>query len=406
VRADIVRCLHLQQPEVRVAGFDRPNLHLEVHRLRTDAEKKDSLVAAVRESGPAIVYSATRKQTEAMARHLAQHGVAAAAYHAGLETSERRRVQERFAGNAVRVVAATNAFGLGVDKADVRLVVHTEIPRSLESYYQEVGRAGRDGRPATGALFFAERDLVLQRCLLGWANPRANAVRSAWDALVGAGRPLAHEDLVARVRTPSRMEALAAIAFLESSNLLVRARGQGPVRLRVCGAPGAPGSEKAAIARLLGARQGETDEAALSQALGAADRTALRARLEALEKAGEIRRLRASETSLCTPVAGAVLDEEDLRRLRVRTMREQARFAQMQAFARTDDCRRRVLLRALGEEYAAASCGACDVCTGAHLQPVRSQLPLPVRLVRGLRGKTGKKPVQTGLDVDHVPPAC
>jgi len=402
VRADIARSLRMHQPCVMIAGFDRPNLHLEVHRLSTEAEKRDSVLAAVTRMSPAIVYTATRKQAGTMARHLAQHGVECLPYHAGLEAPERRRVQEMFARGALRVVAATNAFGLGVDKSDVRLVVHSEIPRSLESYYQEVGRAGRDGRPAVGALFFAKKDLVLQRCLLGWSNPRASAVASAWAALKHAGGPVPHEGLVDAVQTRSRMEALSAVAFLESSGLLVRSRVAGPQKLLLRGGPGEPGSEKAAIARVLGGCRGIAREDELSQALGAADGIALKARLDALERAGELKRLPGGDTIVCAPAAGASLEEQHLHSLRVRTMREQARFAAMIAFASSSDCRRRALLRALGEEYLPASCGACDVCAGHRLQPVLSRLP-------GIssRPRRSRDAVRQGGDrVDSVSAAC
>ena len=153
VREDIVTLLGLEQPQVFVAGFDRPNLFLDVRRVSGELEKRallPELVAGRR----SLVYAATRKSAERAADALSAAGTEARAYHAGLREADRSGVQNGFAAGSIRVICATNAFGMGIDRPDVEAVVHFEIPGSLEAYYQEIGRGGRDGRPADATLLW------------------------------------------------------------------------------------------------------------------------------------------------------------------------------------------------------------------------------------------------------------
>ena len=169
VRREIIERLGLRDPVVVVRGFDRPNIHLAVERFSEADAKDDALVARVAagDGGPGIIYAATRARTGELAGRLAGAGVDAVAYHAGLRAADRRAAQEAFMAGARTVIVATTAFGLGIDKPDVRFVLHADAPDSLDAYHQELGRAGRDGRPAAAVLFYRPEDLGLRRFFAG-----------------------------------------------------------------------------------------------------------------------------------------------------------------------------------------------------------------------------------------------
>ncbi|MEU6410486.1 ATP-dependent DNA helicase RecQ [Microbispora sp. NPDC046933] len=164
VREEIVESLGLIGAQQIVRGFDRPNLRLEVHRFTGDDDKRRALADhAAGLDGVGLVYVATRRQAEEYAELLKERGRRAEAYHAGMKAKERRRIHERFQDDDLDTVVATSAFGMGIDKHDVRYVLHAAPPESLDAYYQEIGRAGRDGNPAEVVLFYRPEDLGLRK---------------------------------------------------------------------------------------------------------------------------------------------------------------------------------------------------------------------------------------------------
>jgi ATP-dependent DNA helicase RecQ len=164
VRDEIVDRLGLRTPKIFVHGFDRPNIHLRVDRFQTEQEKLEALIHRVRwATKPGIVYVATRKAAQEIMRLLADEGVNAVFYHGGLKASERHQVQDDFMSGNAEVIVATNAFGMGVDKPDIRFVYHYDVSESLDAYYQEIGRSGRDGEKAEAVLFFRQEDLGVQK---------------------------------------------------------------------------------------------------------------------------------------------------------------------------------------------------------------------------------------------------
>ncbi len=167
VRDDIVESLRLGFVERIVGTFDRPNLFLAARRVRDDEERRHALLALLRPyRGPSIVYVPTRRLAERWTRSLLNAGVGAAPYHAGLESAVRHELQNQFTGDRIECVVATTAFGLGIDKGNVRRVVHLGLATSLEAYYQEAGRAGRDGQPTRCEVLWTADDLKLQRMVV------------------------------------------------------------------------------------------------------------------------------------------------------------------------------------------------------------------------------------------------
>jgi ATP-dependent DNA helicase RecQ len=254
VREEIVSRLHMRDARQLVSGFDRPNIYLEVVQSRAAELKAESVVLrAAGEPKPGIVYAATRQDAEDYAAALTELGLRACCYHAGMRAGDRNDVHSMFLDDGLDVVVATTAFGMGIDKANVRFVIHADVPESLDSYYQEVGRAGRDGDAATAVLFYRQEDLGLRKFFSSCSADELVLQRLV--KLVSlhrdtGGGPIAPQELRQAARI-SATRMTAAVNLLEEAGVLTTAGG-----LIALGddAPSAPEAAQAA-AQVAQARQ-------------------------------------------------------------------------------------------------------------------------------------------------------
>jgi ATP-dependent DNA helicase RecQ len=184
VRADILKVLTLRDPFVTIRGFQRPNLSLNVTHTKKHDDKYARLKQIIREHKKGIIYCSTRKRVDEVGEALAEMHIKAVEYHGGLDDKERESRQNQFISRERDIAVATNAFGMGIDRSDVRFVVHYDVPGSIEAYYQEAGRAGRDGEPSWCELFFNFADTKTQEFFLDGANPTIDVIQSIYQALL------------------------------------------------------------------------------------------------------------------------------------------------------------------------------------------------------------------------------
>jgi ATP-dependent DNA helicase RecQ len=236
VREDIVAQLHMRQPLVLVHGFDRPNIWLGSAVFPDAGRKLEGVVAAVKQADkPGIVYVGTRQQTTLVAEALRDAGEQALVYHAGLRKAERARVHDAFLASDDATLVATNAFGMGIDKPDVRFVFHHHVSDGIDAYYQEIGRAGRDGAAARAQLFYRRQDLALHRFFAGGNRVSAEDVERVVQALDGAGgavsrKRLAEGAVVSETKAAQIATALRELGAVEmtASGRIARTRSAAP----------------------------------------------------------------------------------------------------------------------------------------------------------------------------------
>ena len=390
VRRDIVEHLALRDPEVIVKGFDRPNLVWSIFRAENKREKVLRVLRSVPGSG--LLYAATRRAVEDWAGWLAQQGETVMAYHGGLANEVREKAQQAWIESRVRLVVATNAFGMGIDKPDVRSVIHLDVPASLEAYYQEAGRAGRDGEKAYAVLLFTPRDEATQRTLIEASHPDAKSVAQVYDAASNLAQipygafpeapvTLDIDALVqltgfapSRIRTAVellvRQETWQALPSLHHHGLIRFMQPADAVRRY------AEGLQNQALARFVLAllRTVHADafsdwweiDLRLLERRTELPRIRLLRGLEFLQEHGLIQwrppdqalRVEFNEPRAVRLPVDDLTVQRDKRRA-------EARLRDMLRYARSVTCRRHFLLAYFGEK-SPERCGHCDLCLGRH----------------------------------------
>jgi ATP-dependent DNA helicase RecQ len=324
VRADIVKRLGLEAPSVFVAGFSRPNLRFMVTEIERESDKYNRLRDLVRRHRTGIVYCATRKRVDLVSEELKSWGIRVVSYHGGIEDAAREEAQNQFAQNNCDVVVATNAFGMGIDRADLRFVVHFEIPGSLEAYYQEAGRAGRDGEPAECELLFNYADTRIQDFFIDGNNPSVELIRNVYLLL----RNMANEQ----------------------------------------------GEVERSIHDIAARLDHENNEMSVHSAITILDRHGVIDRYDIPGK--RVRGTRLLERNL-QPFQLPI----DIAALREKEKRDRAKLKAMVDYAYGRECRQKIILRYFGEiDY--TTCGACDRCSSVRSKNIRPPTEEELLVVR------------------------
>jgi ATP-dependent DNA helicase RecQ len=379
VRRDVARLLELRSPEVIVGGFDRPNLTFRVERVGSEAVRNQSVVRHLRGFlHPAVVYAATRRQVDGVARILSSGSVNAVPYHAGLPPERRARAQDAFMAGAAQVIVATNAFGMGIDKPNVRLVMHYVHSGSLEDYYQEAGRAGRDGEQSDCLLLFNPTDRHVHDRMREHGSVSGALLRDVWLhlATVSNGRralPLDEKLIASRLGREAHPESVAqALAVLTERGLLADVRRPDIVRLRLLASPLRVECERASLSdpgRALlehALRSSRSVDEWHSMRVSECGMTPHRFE-QALAELGSRQLVFFDRAPLRAVVKadykGRAQLERLIRQLKTRREVERIKLAAIVSYATTLMCRRRFILEYFGEASRdSVRCNGCDIC--------------------------------------------
>jgi len=379
VQDDVVVQLALREPARFIRGIVRANLAYDVVRTRGKDAKDRALSHLLAEGGATLIYCATRKEVDRVYAWLKGEGHDVRRYHAGLPPEERQRGQDTFLSGECEMMVATNAFGMGVDRADIRRVVHCEIPRTIEAYVQETGRAGRDGEPAACVLLFDPADLHIQRFFIESSNPSRETVTEVFQVLrsLGEGRlEFTADDIAARLHTRTSGRAVtAALAVLDRASVVKRGtRGENLAQVTVLPSEGDLFSETPLppglgrmfahlVTRFGVNRMSSLDAPALAAERGVTPETVRRglARLQELGRIDYMPAFRGRTTEVRGGLAEDALSKVDFTWLEAKRKREEDRLDEMIGYTAMPGCRVRYLLSCFGLEEA-GSCGRCDRC--------------------------------------------
>ena len=385
VRSDLSEQLGLKSPHAFVSGFDRPNLRINVINTDNEVDKIRHIKALAGSTDSGIIYTSTRKTVDQVAAKLRSSGLGVVAYHAGVSEQDRIRAQDSFMTGKSRIIVATNAFGMGIDKSDIRFVVHFHMPGSIEAYYQEIGRAGRDGQPSTCSLLFNYADKRTQDYFIEGSFPTPDIIAGVYRTLVATGQKrieLSAAEIAARSGIRNEMSINSALTTLEKAGHIERP----------------PASESRCLLRL------NIPPAAARQAVGDRDATA-RQVLFALMNGFELNNRSDVDVDLPTLVSSlaldmgatrkalsylastsilsfqaarrgrgiVMLDDAPVAQLRVkqaelarRAALEQRKLREMISYCYTDTCYRAFILDYFGDKHHDKRCGACGNCLASY----------------------------------------
>ena len=393
VRSDIVAQLKLDSPTTIITGFDRTNLSYHVIPAPTERDKDDALVQLLRshDDGLAVVYASTRKAVERIAQVLERARVPAAAYHAGLDDTKRHTVQDAFMTEKVRAIVATNAFGMGIDKPNVRLVVHYAMPGTLEAYYQEAGRAGRDGNPAACYLLHAFPDRFTHEFFIKGNYPERALVEEVYDVLrrntdTAGGVDASPNDIATRLKTKATGRDVESVLRLlaQAGAYATSHEGGSRVIVRLLATPERIKRELTAesglelgILRAMWRVAGEAlndgatiDLDGLPPGFGGGMGSI--PLLDGLQSRQFLEWRRAGGGAVLPspkrPLSAFKIDWAAIERRRRADLQK---LDAVQQYAYTKGCRRGFVLRYFGDAAARSSCSGCDNCLGTRVEVER-----------------------------------
>ncbi|HTI62720.1 MAG TPA: ATP-dependent DNA helicase RecQ, partial [Gemmatimonadaceae bacterium] len=419
VRRDIVTQLKLESPTTIITGFDRKNLAYHVVPTRTDQDKDDALVHLLNEQdGLAVVYASTRKAVERIAMLLERARIRAAAYHAGLDDERRHAVQDAFMTEDVRVIVATNAFGMGIDKPNVRLVIHYAMPGTLEAYYQEAGRAGRDGLPATCYLLHAFPDRFTHEFFIKGAYPERALVEQVYELLrknadATGAVALSADDVAARLSVKASARDVESVVRIlsQAGAYRVEQEGGSRVMVRLLATPQRIKREltehdslELGILRAMWRVAGESlhegapiDLDGLPPGFGGSS--------GALPLLDALRSRQFVEWTRCGSGAALSAPHKPLSAFRIdwpaierRRKADLQKLDSMQQYAYTKGCRRGFVLRYFGDPAARTSCEGCDNCLGTRVDVEQGAAPS----LRATKPRSGGRRRETRRPDDAV----
>ena len=429
VRQDIVDSLKLRVAKHFITGFARDNLYLGAVQCMGDREKDKQLMEFIsNQEGTGIIYAATRKRCEALVEQIAKEvKISVGAYHAGLIPDQRKLIQEQFMKSELKVIVATNAFGMGIDKSDLRYVIHYNTPGTLEAYYQEAGRAGRDGLPSQCVLLYSSQDRYIQEFFIENANPPRELLQMVYDFLVQRTEvpiELTAEEIRELTNAPATSEAInSCLQILGRTSVMERLEVAGGLAMfrissklpTLVDLLPKDASVRRTVLRTLEKAIGDRREEAvyihprwLMQQLQM-DRDALGrnlrelCKLDCFEYVPPFRGRAIHFRRRDVPFADLKIDHETLA---ARKKADYEKLDQMVAFAQSRSCRQRTILEYFGDS-SAANCGICDRCqgkTGWPKMPAATKRLNAAPAPEGLNLKPEKKFADSSKPIEPIKP--